>query len=305
MKKILNIFTRISNALTPSPLGKVGMGLFVLFLLSCEPQQDEKIELPTAPTATFAYKAGKDANHIILKNTTAGAFLTQWDLGNGTKSTEAEFEAYFPYKGEFEVTLTAFNKGGHGTATQKISIAQDDPNACFGAIALLSDCSEKTWKLKPAAGSLTVGTPGLTQVYWAISDADVATRACAYNDEYKFTSKGVFQYDNKGDFWGDADGNNNPIPAGIGVKVGCNAASALKAPFDVWGSGTHKFSATNDQLTLSGKGAWMGLYKVGTNAEVTEPQSSVTYKIIKLTKTELVIAAVYASLEWRFTLVAQ
>lgn len=271
------------------------------FIIACTPQEDDKTTLPTPPTASFTFKQGKDANHIILTNTTPEAFLFQWDLGNGTRSNEAAFEAYFPNKGEYEVVLTAFNKGGYGSATQKISIAQDDPNACFGNLKTLTDCSTKTWKLKPVAGSLTVGTPGLTQVYWANSDADVATRVCAYNDEYKFTSKGVFEYDNKGDFWGDADGNNQPIPGGIGVKVGCNAATVWKAPYEVWGSGVHKFNVTNDNLTLVGKGAFMGLYKVGTNAEVTQPQSDVTYKIIKLTATELVIAAVYPSLEWRFT----
>lgn len=278
---------------------KIFYFISILFF-ACTPQEDEKPELPAAPTASFSYKAGKDANHIVLTNTTPGAFLYQWDLGNGTKSNEASFEAYFPNKGDYEVTLTAFNKGGHGSATQKITIIQDDPNACFGNLKLLSDCGTKTWKLKPAAGALTVGTPGLTQVYWANSDADVAARVCAFNDEYKFTSKGVFEYDNKGDFWGDADGNGNPIPSS--VKVGCNAATAWKAPYDVWGSGTHKFSVTNDQLTLVGKGAWIGLYKVGTSSEVTEPQSSVSYKIIKLTQTELVIAAVYQNLEWRFAL---
>jgi PKD repeat protein len=276
--------------------------VYLLFVFSCTPQEDEKTTLPEPPTASFTYKLGKDPNHIILTNTTPDAFLFQWDLGNGTKSDVASFEAYFPNKGEYEVTLTAFNKGGYGKASQKIMIAQDDPNACFGNLELLTNCASKTWKLKPSAGTLTVGTPGLTQVYWANSDADVAARVCAFNDEYKFTSKGVFEYDNKGDFWGDADGSGNPIPST--VKVGCNAANALKAPYDVWGSGTHKFNVTNDQLTLSGKGAWMGLYKVATNDEVTEPQSSVTYKIIKLTSTELVIAAVYPNrnLEWRFTL---
>lgn len=270
-----------------------------ILFVACSPHEDDKIELPAAPTASFTFKAGKDANHIVLTNTTSGAFLFQWDLGNGTKSNEASFEAYFPNKGEYNVVLTAFNNGGHGSATQKIIITEDDPNACFGNLKLLTDCATKTWKLKPIAGALTVGTPGLTQVYWANADADVTARVCAFNDEYKFSSKGVFEYDNKGDFWGDEIGGN-PIPSTI--KVGCNAANVLKAPYDVWGSGIHKFNVTNDQLTLVGKGAFMGLYKVGTSSEVTEPQSSVSYKIIKLTNTELVIAAVYPNLEWRFTL---
>ncbi len=275
---------------------------YLLFILAlgCKPQEDEKITLPAPPVASFTYKAGKDANHVILTNTTPDAFLSQWDLGNGSKSEQSTFEGYFPFKGEFEVTLTAFNKGGFGTAKQKITITQDDPNACSGAVALLSGCSTRTWKLKPDVGAMTVGTPGLTTIYWASPITEVAGRPCHFNDEFKFTSKGIFEYDNKGDFWGDADGNGNIIPAG-GPKVGCNDAAAWKAPFNVWGSGKHKYSVSGNKLTLDGEGAWMGLYKVGTNAEINTPQKSVTFTIIELTDKKLVIAAVYSALEWRFT----
>jgi PKD repeat protein len=277
---------------------------FAMTYTSCKPQEEEKIALPAAPTASFTFKAGKDANHYVFTNTTPGAFLSQWDLGNGTKSELSTLEGYFPYKGDYEVTLTAFNKGGYGSSKQKITIAQDDPNACFGAVALLSNCSSRTWKLQPEVGAMTVGTPGLTQVYWASPIAEVTGRACHFNDEFKFNSKGEFEYDNKGDFWGDADGNGNIIPAGGGPKVGCNDATAWKAPYNVWGSGKHKYTVAGDQLTLSGDGAWMGLYKVGTNGEVNTPQKSVTFKIIELTDKKLVIAAVYSALEWRFTYIA-
>ncbi len=275
---------------------------YLLFLvaLSCTPQEDDKIALPAPPTATFTVSAGKDANHVVLTNTTLGAFLTQWDLGNGVKSELPNVEAYYPYKGEYEATLVAFNSGGFGEAKQKVTITQDDPNACSGAVALLSNCSTRTWKLKPEAGAMTVGTPGLTTVYWASPLSEVAGRPCHFNDEFKFSSKGEFEYDNKGDFWGDADGNGNLIPSGGGPKVGCNDASAWKAPYNVWGSGKHKYSVAGDQLTLVGDGAWMGLYKVGTNGEISTPQKSVTFKIIELTDKKLVIAAVYSALEWRF-----
>ncbi len=283
---------------------KIFYFLIICFSIGCVKEQ-ASVELPAPPTASFTYKAGKDANHVILSNTTDGAFLFQWDLSNGTKSDQATFEAYLPYKGEYEVTLTAFNKGGFGTTKQKIVISEDDPNACFGAIALLSNCSEKVWRLKQGANAMVVGTPALAQVYWANADAELGVRPCHFNDEFKFTSKGVFEYDNKGDFWADADGNGKLIPADGGIPLGCNSGTTWKAPYDVWGPGKHKFSVTNDKLTLSGKGAWMGLYKVGTSAEVNVPQDAVTYNIIELTNTKLVIAAVYPSLEWRFTFEAK
>ena len=270
-------------------------------LFSCKPEQIEKSELPDVPAASFTITAGKDANHLILTNTTPGAFMFQWELGNGAKSTQPSFEAYFPLKGTFVVTLNAFSKGGISTARQTVTIQEDDTNACSGNIALLSDCSSKIWKLKPSSGSLTVGTPGLTTVYWANTDADVSARSCAFNDEFKFTSKGVFEYDNKGDFWADTDGAGNIIPSGSGITAGCNPSAAWKAPFDVWSSGKHSYAVSGDKLTLNGEGAWMGLYKVGTSSEVSSPQKSVEFKIIEISKTKLVIAAIYPSLEWRFT----
>ena len=280
---------------------KIFYFLIICLSVSCKPQEDDKIALPAPPTASFTYKAGKDANHIILTNTTDGAFLFQWDLGNGSKATDAVSEAYFPYKGEYEVTLVAFNKGGNGTAKQKVTIAQDDANACFGNVALLSNCTERTWRLKQGASAMVVGTPGLTQVYWANADAELGVRPCHFNDEFKFTSKGDFIYDNKGDFWADADGNGKLIPVDGGIPLGCNAGTAWKNNYAVWGSGKHKYSVNGDQLTLTGDGAWMGLYKIGTLAEIATPQKSVTFKIIELTNTKLVIAAIYPSLEWRFT----
>ena len=274
---------------------------FTVSFLSCNSKEDDNVELPAPPTVTFTTSPGKDANHIVLTSTTSGAFLFQWDAGNGTKSDKQTVEVYYPYQGEYTVKLIAFNSGGFGEATQTVKISQDDPNACSDTVEKLSNCSTKTWKLKPEEGAMTVGTPGLSTIYWASPLAEVTGRPCHFNDEFKFTSKGEFIYDNKGDFWGDADGNGNIIPAGGGAKVGCNDASAWIAPYTVWGSGKHKFTVVGDQLTLVGKGAWMGLYKVGTSAEISVPQESVSFKIIELTSKKLVIAAIYPALEWRFT----
>ena len=72
-----------------------------------------------------------------------------------------------------------------------------------------------------------------------------------------------------------------------------------------WGSGVHAFSVNAQSLTLTGLGAWMGLYKVGTTAEVDTPQESVALSILSLTENKMVIFADYGSGVWRFTFITE
>ncbi|MBL7815607.1 MAG: PKD domain-containing protein [Saprospiraceae bacterium] len=276
----------------------------IAFLGGCKPTIDDKIDLPAVPTASFTVQAGSNANRVKLVNTTPDAFLFKWDLGNGTTKDSNVVDAYFPFKGTYKVTLTAFNKGGFGTATKDVVIAQDDPTACAGNLQLLTGCSSKTWKLAPQAGALLVGPDAnFSTVWWQNGASDVAGRACQFDDEYTFTSSGVFNYDNKGDFWADADNNGNVTPAGMAPSVGCQPASVIPTQFKAWSTNSHRFSLTSTDLTVVGTGAFIGLYKVATGAEVTTPQASVTYKIKELTASKLVVLINFGPGFWQFTLV--
>jgi PKD repeat protein len=270
----------------------------------CTPQIDDKIDLPAAPTASFTVQAGSNANRVKLVNTTPDAFLFKWDLGNGATKDSNVVDAYYPFKGTYKVVLTAFNKGGFGTATKDVVIAQDDPTACTGNLQLLSACSRKTWKLAPQAGALLVGPDAnFTTVWWQNGANDVAGRACQFNDEYTFTSGGVFEYDNKGDFWADADNNGNVTPPGMAPSVGCHPATVIPNPFKAWSTNSHRFSITATELSVIGTGAFIGLYKVAVGQEVTAPQPSVTYKIKELTANKLVLLINFGPGFWQFTLV--
>jgi PKD repeat protein len=287
MKKIVNLFVLIS-----------------LFLLGCTPQQDDAIDLPAPPTVAFEVQTTANPNKVKLINKTPDAFLFKWDLGNGSKGDSSVVEAFFPFKGTYKVTLQAFNKGGFGTATKDIVIAQDDPSACSGNLQLLTNCGSKVWKLAPQEGTLKVGPDAaFATVWWQNNAADVVARSCHFNDEYTFTSTGGFEYDNKGDFWADTDGNGNVTPADLGVSPGCQPASAWPTKYKGWSSGSHRFTVNANELTVVGTGAWIGLYKVGTGAEVTTPQASVTYKIKELTANKLVLLANFGPGFWQFTLV--
>jgi hypothetical protein len=271
---------------------------------SCKPSQDAVIDLPSTPVASFTVETTASPNKVVFRNTTPDAFLFKWDLGNNSLGDSTVVQGYYPFKGTYRVTLQAFNKGGYGSVTKDVVIPSDDPNSCFGNLQLLTNCTSKTWKLDPNAGALKVGPDAaITTVWWANAQADVAARVCQFNDEYTFTSTGTFRYDNKGDFWADTDGNGNLTPSDLGVSPGCQPATAWPTRYAAWNTGNHAFSLVNNQLTISGLGSWIGLYKVANGAEVTTPQSSVTYTIKEITATKLILLINFGVGYWQFTLV--
>ncbi|MEL6672248.1 MAG: hypothetical protein AAFR61_08640 [Bacteroidota bacterium] len=279
------------------------VGLLSL-MLACQPFVPEKTELGPPPTPTFEILTTSNSNDFILQNTTEGGFLAQWDLGQLGKFEGQEVEINIPFKGTYEITLLVFNSGGHATATKSLTVDQDDPNACSGNFRLLTGCGEKVWKIAPEPGALHVG-PNLTDTWWGNNEGDVTARECHFNDEYIFRSNGEFEYDNKGDFWADSDGSGAIFPPALGLSVGCHPSSDWPDAFKSWDSGLHGFSVTNSTITVSGEGAWIGLYKIGTSGEVGTPQTSVTLNIDSLTEDRMVLYADYGGVVWRITLVAE
>ena len=274
-----------------------------LLFSTCKPDEANKLDIGAAPTAAFTVTQGSDANHYHIVCTTSGAFMAKWDLGNGATADTLVTDAYYPFKGTYTITLTAFNKGGYGTTSQTVTVATTDPNACQGNFAILTGCGTKTWKLDPNPKALHVG-PDATQVYWESDASTIAARPCLWDDEYTFNADGSFLHDDKGTIFIDDDGQGHVVPAGINLSGGCHATSELQGIYKGWSNfpaGT--FSVTPSRLTITQAGAFVALYKVGTNADVIAPPASVSYTVLSCTPTKLVIAAVYSTLTWKFTLV--
>lgn len=250
----------------------------VLAFLSCDPQQDDKISLDLPPdNVSFEIATTSHPNRFILRNTTPGTFISNWDLGNGTTGTGQELEAYFPKKGDYTISLRTFNNGGHGTGTQNINIPEDDPDACASEpfLEFLTNCDSKTWVMNPEPGSFWVGPHDGSSTWWEIDQAAIDERWCAYDDEWIFTPDGIMVYDTKGDIWGEDY---------LGFDFACSPEADMQPPLDAWGSGTHAFEiipGTPPQLRLNGTGAFIGLPKAANGAEVTTPQQSVTYDVIE------------------------
>lgn len=250
----------------------------VLFLFgSCEPQQDDAITLSTPPTnVTFTVneKVGEE-NTYILTSTTSDAFLFSWDLGNGSTTTGKEIEVYYQTKGDYVVTLKAFNNGGFGESTQTINVLQDANLPCppNSLMEFLTDCGERTWILLQDEGAYWVGPDPMTT--WWQSDLNVVNeRFCAFDDEWIFNVSGEMEYDTKGDLWAEDY---------MGFNFECVTDDQLSGDAAAWASGTHLFNTNEDgteQIVLTGIGAFMGFPKVVNGAEVTSPVGGVTYDVI-------------------------
>lgn len=285
---------------------KISMLFLVLTFVACEPE--EKIEIGTPPQASFSYDF-VDANNVTFKNTTSDEhFIVNWDVeSNGTYSDD-EIAINFLNAGDYEVKFTVFGKGGSTTKTEIITITQDDPSNCEATLQFLTGCGTKTWSLFSGAGALFVGPDdGTGATWWASAAGDVSLRDCDWNDEYTFKKdNSVFEYDSKGDFWGESYTGVSPD--------GCANITDLDASQAAWGDGTHAFeiilssdlNVTPHKLKVVGNGAFLGLRKAANGAEVTVPQSSVTYDIID-TRTEngkdiLEIQVSFGGGLWRFLL---
>lgn len=148
----------------------------------------------------------------------------------------------------------------------------------FTAISVsLSAQVEGTWKLAPMEGALAVGPSQGDGSWWSISASDVTTRACLFDDSIKFELGviagggvgGPMQHYLDGstwiENWQDAGGDRCDVPV---------------APHN--GSTSYGWAYANNQLTVSGVGAHIGLPKVFDTGELSDPAnapSSITYDL--------------------------
>lgn len=256
-----------------------------------------------------------DFRKVSFTNTSQNYESLSWNFGdNSSASAEANPVHIYEAVGTYKVTLTASGSDG---ASDKYStdIVISDPNA---ELTKLAGDGSKTWKLLRDVSTerypLQVGPASFSTIWWAMGrdNDELANRPCMLNDEWTFTRDGVMKFDAKGDYWAEG-GVFYPANtcASTDVMEGVSGED-LRA----WGSGNHTYelnSGANPTLKVIGLGAYIGLCKAGTNAEVKVPQESVTYQIIKLTDAAvdtLIIQTSYITggdapqpAYWRFVLV--
>lgn len=266
-------------------------------------------ELGAKPTASFTMTpiAGM-TNKWLLTNTSTNSFRQDWDKGTGTYVNGKKVDTlYFADAGTYNIKLLTYGHSGIDSAKQTLTVTADDP-AAVTPLKILTGNSSRTWILEqPGGGALLVGDNG-GGTWWTNSAADVtaADRVCLFNDEYTFTktgnpTSGTFVFNDKGDMRVDDEGGN-PWPTDIGLAIGCYPTTSIPAQYRAWGSGNFTFSIVdNNKLRVIGTGAHMGLYKVGENGTTASPDPQVTYDIVELTPTRMVLRKQYSWGQWRFT----
>ena len=124
---------------------------------------------------------------------------------------------------------------------------------------------EGTWKISPVTGALGVG-PAVGDVsWWANSAADIATRACFFDDEYVFSANGSFS---------NVLGATTWLEPWQGVDP--EACGAPVAPHNGLSAATWSVDETAGTITIVGSGAYLGLSKATNTAQDGAPVENTT-----------------------------
>ncbi len=277
------------------------------FAFSCEDEDP-----PKPAIASFQFE--QDANDfrvVRFENFSENAVSYSWNFGdNSAASTEENPTHTFPAAGTYKVVLSA--KGGGGDiSTKEEEVIVNDPNF---ELKKLTGQTSKTWKMIRDVSTrqypLQVGPSDRSTIWFAFGkDQPLGARPCLLNDEFIFKFNGDYQYKSNGDFWAEGgvwatEGcQSSTVPANYTNKDGVNVSA--------WGDGNHKFTynVTEKKITVTGLGAYVAMTKAATTAEVTVPQSAVTYKLVKLVDAAVDTLILETSIQsgagyWRFVLVS-
>lgn len=226
-----------------------------------------------------------DFKKVTFTSAAQNATSLAWDFGDGSaSSSEANPVHNYAAVGSYTVKLTATGEDGSDISTQTVVIADPD-----GELTKLVGDLSKSWKLLRVVNDnrwpLEVGPIAKNEVWWAQGrgNDEIANRPCIMNDEWIFSRDGKMQYKTNGDFW--AEGGVFE-PANICADAtAANLTGPAGLDLSAFGDGTHTFVLTNGAkptLEVKGLGAFIGLPKIGTDAEVKVPQLSVKFDIIKM-----------------------
>ncbi len=153
-----------------------------------------------------------------------------------------------------------------------------------------------TWKMSPQASAFGVGPNQGDTSWFANSLADVTTRACYFDDLYVFNADGTFSNVLGAQSWIE------------GWQGGSDACGAPVAPHNGSNAATWSQNTTNNTITLTGIGAYLGLAKAYNGGELINPSAapaSITYKITSLTTTLMTLDLQIGGGWWRFILAKQ
>ena len=147
---------------------------------------------------------------------------------------------------------------------------------------------EGTWRLAQIPGALAVGPSQTDYSWWSSSANDLTSRACIFDDSVTFDANGNFLHYMDGNTWLE------PFQGVTSEQCGPPVA-----PHD--GSGSYTYVYTNNQLTVNGTGAHIGLPKVVNGGEISTGApvpSSITYEITMSSDGDTMTVEIDYSIGW-------
>jgi hypothetical protein len=157
----------------------------------------------------------------------------------------------------YRITITASSDGAPDVSITK------EYTVIKAAVAPTNTAIVGTWKLAPEAGAIGVGPEKDDVSWWSNGTADVATRACLFDDEYVFNADGTFKNVIGSDTW---------VEAWQGAAAeGC---AAPVFPHDGTASALYTFNSSTGTITIEGAGAFLGLSKAYNGGELTTPSEA-------------------------------
>ena len=129
---------------------------------------------------------------------------------------------------------------------------------------------EGTWKLSPQAFAMGCGPSQGDGGWWNNGVGDVTTRACLFDDSITFSSTGAMTHYMDGNTW---------LETFQGVTS--EQCGAPVAPHD--GSASATWAFANDQLTLTGVGAHIGLPKAVNGGELAAGDTVPNSRVYEIT----------------------
>jgi len=265
----LNKFSKLWYVLLLLPL---------VFVTSCG-DDDTPDPKGNDPIASFQF-AVSETNflEVTFSNFSQNATSYAWDFGDGVGTSTAESPVYaYTAAGDYSVKLTATNADGVSVEkTESLTIT--DPGI---AGLLLSGSVSKTWKLFREGTSMQLGTVDNPGAHWPGLTND-GSRNCLYEQTFTFHSDGTYVFDDNGLFWGEFGVFNDTDFFEVCFDaVAENMLNKDGADVSAWLSGTHQYTydASTGAVTLTGMGAWIGIPKLGPDAESVVPLASTSFEI--------------------------
>ncbi|WP_445737382.1 hypothetical protein [Mariniflexile sp.] len=153
-----------------------------------------------------------------------------------------------------------------------------------------------TWKLAPEANALKVGDTYGSGNWWGNSAGDVTTRACLFDDEYVFANDGSFKNMMGGSTW-------------IETWQGTEGCGTPVAPHNGSASASFFYDEVLNKITITGKGAYLGLPKPYNGGELSNPANapdSITYDVVLSDNDNtMTLVLAYGVGYWTFKLVRE